>query len=905
VSETYRKKLIEVALPLEAINRESAREKSIRHGHPSTLHLWWARRPLAACRAVLFSSIVDDPSSRPEEFPTEEDQEVERQRLFRIIEELVKWENTNNETVLDAARAEIMKATDGKPPPVLDPFCGGGSIPLEAQRLGLEAHASDLNPVAVLITKALIEIPPKFAGEPPVNPEAQEKLAHGATWAGAQGLAEDVRYYGKWMRDRAFERIGHLYPKAKLPNGGEATVIAWLWARTVTCPNPACGARMPLASTFKLSTKKGKEWHVRPAFAGGEVRFEVRQGRDAPEAPKVGRGASFRCLVCGETASDDHIKAEGVDGSMGRELMAIVAEGDRKRIYLSPSPGQLEAADAAQPVWAPDEELPYEPRAIWCTLYGLTTYRDLFTPRQLVALTTFSDLVGEARACVLADGGDKAYAAAVATYLAFGVSRLANRSSSICIWNTAGEKVEQTFGRQAIPMSWDFAEANPLSESTGSWQGSLEWIPKVLELGPAAGVASARQLDAASAVDGVPLPVVATDPPYYDNIGYADLSDFFYVWLRRSLGGSYPDLFSTLLTPKSQELVASPYRFDGDRGRAEQFFEHGLGQAFEHIHATHRPDFPLTLFYAFKQAESMDGAIASTGWDTMLTALLDSGLAVTGTWPVRSERDQGLKTGTNVLASSIVLACRPRPTDAPIATRRELVNALRAELPKALRTLQHGNIAPVDLAQAAIGPGMAVFSRYAKVLEADGSAMTIRTALGLINQALDEILAEQEGDFDADTRFAVSWFEHRGSSEGPYGEAEVLAKAKDTSVAGMVEAGVLYSRAGKVRLLRRDEMPDDWDPVSDRRPTAWEAAQHLTKRLASGGEESAAELLRRVGGGYGEQARELAYRLYSICERKGWAQEAIPFNALVVAWPEIARRVAGTPEAEGGEQLEL
>lgn len=904
MSEPYRKKLIEVALPLEAINRESAREKSIRHGHPSTIHLWWARRPLAACRAVLFASIVDDPSSRPEEFPTGEDQERERQRLFRIIEELVKWENSNNETVLEAAREEIRKATDGNPPPVLDPFCGGGSIPLEAQRLGLEAHASDLNPVAVLITKALIEIPPKFAGKPPVNPEAQEKLAHGAAWKGAQGLADDVRYYGQWIREEAFKRIGHLYPKTRLPDGGEATVIAWLWARTVRCPNPACGVEMPLVRSLMLSTKKGKEWHVEPVIEGRSVRFEVRHGADAPEGTVGRRGAL--CVVCKTPVPLEYVRAESRAGLMKARLLAVVAEGTRARVYLSPSDDHEQLAERAEPWWRPTGEIADNPGHTNVYRYGLTEWGDLFTSRQLVALDTFSDLVGEARECVLIDGGSEKHANAIATYLAFAVDKTADRNTSLCTWESGMNRMRNTYGRQALPMVWDFAETNPFAGAGGDFRGTVESLCEVLDRLEEANRGFVKQLDAVSAVNGVSHPVVATDPPYYDNIGYADLSDFFYVWLRRSLKDIYPNLFSTLLTPKSQELVATPYRFDGDRERADKFFERGLRQAFERMQEAHHPDFPLTLFYAFKQAESTDGVVSSTGWDTMLTGLLDSGLSVTGTWPVRSElSNRTIASGTSALASSIVLVCRPRPADAPIATRRELVNALRAELPEALRTLQHGSIAPVDLAQAAIGPGMAVFSRYAKVLEADGSTMTVRTALGLINQALDEILTEQEGDFDADTRFAVTWFEQRAFGEGAYGEADVLARAKNTSVEGMVDAGVLVSRAGKVRLLRRDELPDGWDPVSDRRPTAWEAAQHLTRRLSAGGEDEAANLLRRLGGSYGEQARELAYRLFSICERRGWAEEALPYNSLVVAWPEIARRVAGTPEAEAQETLEV
>jgi len=472
---TYRKKLIEVALPLDAINKESAREKSIRHGHPSTLHLWWSRKPLATCRAVLFAQMVDDPSSLPDDFPTEEAQEAERQRLFRIIEELVKWENTTNEAVLHAARveiacsaarnygialphvltpAEVADALKRYAPPVLDPFAGGGSIPLEAQRLGLEAHASDLNPVAVLICKALIEIPPKFSGRPPVNPESRKTLLK-REWGGAQGLAEDVRYYGKWMRDEAWKRIGHLYPRVQLPKemgGDEATVIAWLWARMVKCPNPACGAKMPLTSKWTLSTKKSKKAWVEPVIDRGTnpptISFTVRHGPGAPpEPPKVGRGAQFRCLTCGVIAPERHIKDEALAGRMGTQMLAIVAEGKGGRVYVPPIDEQILVAESAQrPDDVPNQALADDPRAIWCVGYGLDTFDKLFTSRQLVALTTFSDLVGEARERVLADTeGDAAYADAVVTYLAFGVDKSTLTNCTMATWQTDPDRL--THGR--------------------------------------------------------------------------------------------------------------------------------------------------------------------------------------------------------------------------------------------------------------------------------------------------------------------------------------------------------------------------------------------------------------------------------------------------------------------------
>jgi putative DNA methylase len=931
---SYRKKLIEVALPLEEINKQSSREKSIRHGHPSTLHLWWARRPLAACRAVLFASLVDDPG----EYLPEKEAEAERQRLFRLIERLVNWDNVNNEKLLAQARLEIARSVARnlgvetpideaaiceflaeKAPPVLDPFCGGGSIPLEAQRLGLRAYASDLNPVAVLITKALIEIPPKFANRPPVHPpekNGQTNLAR--EWRDASGLAEDVRYYGKWMRDEAEKRIGHLYPKVKLPKeygGGEAKVIAWLWARTVKCPNPACGAMMPLVRSFWLSTKKGRKAWVQPVVDRRKkaVRFEVKTGEgELPAPPKIGRGAKFRCLVCEETANEESIRDEFKAKHNDQQLMAIVAEANQGRIYLPPNDEHIKIANSAEPKWKPTEEMNQDtPNLVSGRGYGITHWHELFTSRQLTALTTFSDLVSEARSVVrndavaagLADdgvplneggAGAQAYAEAVATYLAFASSKLADRNSTIASWDIGSVSLRSTFARQALPMVWDFCEANPF-ENMGSFDGALGWIGRVLILLPTdcRGIAWQSEIISTS-IDVVP-DLISTDPPYYDNIGYADLSDFFYIWLRRSLSSVYPDLFSTVLVPKTQELVATPYRFSGSKEKAQRFFEEGLRQAFARMREVQHHNYPLTVYYAFKQSESEDemeesengeSTVASTGWETMLEGLLTAGFSVTGTWPMRSElSNRPVASGTNALASSIVLVCRSRPEDASPATRREFLNALKRELPPALKQLQQGAIAPVDLAQAAIGPGMAVFSRYSKVLEADGTPMRVRTALALINQALDEFFAEQEGEFDSDTRWALAWFEQFGHNEGPFGVAETLSKAKNTSIEGLVRAGVLQARGGKVRLLKREEFDSNWTPESGGR-SVWEATQYLIRALDNKGEEAAANLLRRLQS-TGEIARDLAYRLYSICERKGWAQEALAYNMLATAWPRL------------------
>lgn len=955
----YKKKLIEVALPLEAINKASAREKSIRHGHPSTLHLWWARRPLAAARAVIFAQMVDDPSAHPDLFPTEKDQEKERQRLFKIIDELVQWENTTNEVVLQRARDEIWQSwrqacaenTDHPRaedlfdrynlPAFHDPFAGGGALPLEAQRLGLEAHASDLNPVAVLINKAMIEIPPKFAGQPPVNPEArQKKQLLTQEWHGAQGLAEDVRYYGKWMRDEAEKRIGHLYPKIEItaemakdrPDlkplvGRKLTVAAWLWARTLKSPNPAFAMLdIPLVSTFMLSTKAGKEAYVQPVIEGNSYRFSVKVGRpkhseDVRSGTSAGKRGGFRCLMSGVPVTYDHIRTEGQAGRMGARLMAIVAEGKSGRVYLPPNPEMEEIVWEAKPEWRPEVQLHGKCR-VNVSNYGLDVFGDLFTPRQLVALTTLSDLVQQVREHVkrdalvtgmpnnnklLLDGGigAAAYADAVGVYLAFAVSRLTMRCSSQASWDNAYQKIQNTFGRQAIPMVWDYCEGNPFSSTSGNFQSTYEAIVEVhSSFAISASAGASYQADAA--VQSVSVgKVVSTDPPYYDNIAYADLSDFFYIWLRRSLKSVFPDLFATMAVPKAEELVATPY-LHGSKEKAEAFFLDGMTQAMHCLAEQTHPAFPVTIYYAFKQSESKGNTgTASTGWETFLDAVIRAGFAVTGTWPIRTEMKGRVleRVGANALASSIILVCRPRPTDEFTATRREFVTALKFELPEALAQLQHCNIAPVDLAQAAIGPGMAIYTRYAKVLDADGQPLKVRSALALINQVLDEVLAEQEGDFDSDTRWALAWFEQSGFAEGEYGVAETLSKAKNTSVSGMVEAGILNSGQGKVRLLRPDELPTDWDPTTDKRLTTWEIVHHLIRVLENDAEPAAAALVAKLGAD-AETARELCYRLYTLCDRKKRAAEALSYNGLVQSWPEITRLAQNiTPQPIQGELL--
>ena len=952
-----KKKLIEVALPLDLVNTEASRRKrKAPAGYPTSLHKWWAQRPLAAARAVIFAQMVDDPSSNPDLFPTEKAQEKERRRLFGILEELVKWENTNNAEVLAQARAEIWQSWRRacaenvdhpfakklfdryKLPDFYDPFAGSGALPLEAQRLGLQVVASDLNPVSVLITKAMIEVPPRFARQPPVNPTSRaKKTLLRKEWRGASGLADDVRYYGKWMRDEAQRRIGHLYPKIKVTpemvnerqdlkheTGRELDVVAWLWARTVKSPNPAVAdVAVPLVPNFMLSTKKGKEAYVEPVIADGGYKFTVKGGKPKNASAKRGTksGGShsiFLCLMSGEQTPMpfEYLREEGKAGRMNSRLMAIVAQGQRGRIYLPPNQEMEDVSREAIPAWTPETPL-YGKCRVNVSLYGFDTFGDLFTPRQLVALTTFSELVSEAReraykdalaASLLSDNksfaeggtGARAYADAVSVYLSIAVSRLADYGSSVATWRPKDGAMRSSLPKQAVQMTWDYAEGSPFGRSSSGFIPCVEVVSKVIETSlqcETTGLSLQKDAAASDASNSSFSPVISTDPPYFNNVGYADLSDFFYVWLRHSQRLLFPDLFATLAVPKAEELVATPYRHGG-KEQAESFFLEGMTKAMDNLAHKAHPAFPVTIYYAFKQSESKrDEGVASTGWETFLGAVIRAGFSISGTWPMRTEGDnRQVGIGSNALASSIVLVCRPQSENAATTSRREFTAALRAELPTALAHLQKSNIAPVDLTQAAIGPGMAVFTRYVQILESDGSPLSVRKALALINQVLDEVLAKQEGDFDADTRWALAWFEENGLSEGEYGKAETLSIAKNTSVAGLVEAGVLASRAGKVRLLAPAELPEEWDPATDQRLTVWEMVHHLIRLLEADGESAAAELAAKLGS-HAETARELAYRLYSICERKKRATEALAYNALVKSWPEISRLAHEAPHA--------
>ncbi|MAT52639.1 MAG: hypothetical protein CMK32_15780 [Porticoccaceae bacterium] len=964
------KKLIEVALPLDDINVAAAREKSIRHGHPSTLHLWWARRPLAAARAVLFAQLVNDPGYQRELGfgVNKKEAEKKREKLFQIIRDLVKWENTNNEEVLNRARAAIWDSwretchlnrnhpqaaelfNPEKLPAFHDPFAGGGAIPLEAQRLGLESYASDLNPVAVMINKAMIEIPPKFAGQVPVGPltelntSGKDSVRPGQSmnedWSGAKGLAEDVRRYGHWMREQAFKRIGHLYPKVEITpemtaerpdlkayQGEELTVIAWLWARTVKSPNPAFSdVDVPLVRSFVLSSKKGKEAWVEPVIEGNNYHFEVRMGKqpaDAIAGTVERTGAT--CIMSQTAMPFKYVRAEGKAGRIGERLMAIVAEGARARVYLSPTEDMIKVARTAQPEWKPEHNLPVNPRDFKTPNYGLNTFGDLFTPRQLVALTTFSDLVQKAREKAIADAkiagladdgqglahggtGATAYGDALAVFLAFALDKVVDRGSTITRWDPTPTQsgVINTFSRQAIPMTWDFSESNPLGDASGNFVSSTLLVAKVMDKFPCLLSGSITQSDAATQTISQDK-VISTDPPYYDNIGYADLSDFFYVWMRRALRNIYPALFGTMAVPKAEELVATPYRH-GSKEKAEAFFMDGMTRAIQNLAVQAHPAFPVSIYYAFKQSETKEGSTTSTGWVTFLEAVIQAGFSIDGTWPMRTElANRMIGSGNNALASSIILICRKRETNAESISRRDFQRQLREEMPEALETMIGGEtgqtpIAPVDLAQSAIGPGMAIYSKYEAVLNQDGSRMSVHDALVLINRAITEYLSPDSGSFDADTQFCSSWFEQYGWGNGPFGEADTLSRAKGTSVEGVREAGVLESGGGKVRLLKWADYKADWDPTTDNRTPIWEACHQMIRSLNNQGESAAGELLAKMPE-KGESIRQLAYHLYTLCERKKWAEEARAYNELIGSWHAIV--TASHEVGHSGEQTGL
>ena len=903
-----KKKLIEVALPLDEINEACVRDKLIKHGHPSTLHLWWARRPITAARAVIWASLVDDPSSHPEQFPTIEEQDKERERLFEILKKLIIWENSNNEEVLKAAEAEIMKSTDNNPPALLDPFAGGGAIPFEASRLGLKAYAADLNPVAVMLNKAMIEIPAKFQGKPPVNPDAENDRRANIEFPRSSGLAKDIEYYGNLLRKKTCDKIGHLYPKVKYNDSDgqeqEASVIAWLWARSVKCPNPICNVDVPLVHSFDLMVKKGKEYHVEVDYlTDHKLHFSVHKGKSKTAGTVDRKGAV--CPCCGEPIKFEYVREKSCKKLLEPKLMAIVAESPSGRLYLSPDSFQAKAGIVDRPFNVPEGNLTLYPRNLNTPAYGYDSFDKLFCNRQLVLLTTLCETLQELRKIIikdskdviedggvsLADGGSgaAAYAEAILVYLSFVIDKTADYNSSFCSWDSSLGKIRNVFGRQAIPMVWDYAEANPFSDSTGSMGNMLKWILRAVENFPLEKKEGEVVQWDATQDNGLRNIMVSTDPPYYDNIPYAYLADFFYVWMRRSLRNIYPNLFSTCLTPKENELTALSNRFDGSKERAKSFFEDGMSDACKNIYEYSREDIPVTIYYAFKQSDTDDEGTASSGWETMLSAIINAGFSITGTWPMRTEMcNRNVVIDTNALASSIVIVCRKNKGSKQVITMKGFLDELRSELGPAIRKLQASNIAPVDLAQSAIGPGIAVYSRYKQIVQADGSSLSVRDALKLINKELDEILNNHDSDMDPESGLCLSLFTQYGYNECSFGDANTLANARNISVDALDRIGIVKSGKGKVRVLERSEIKPFSSKIND---NVWLLTQQAVKAFEDKGYSGIAEVFAELDASMTAKIKKLCYQLFAIAEKKKWADEAVIYNSVITSWDDAVSAV--------------
>jgi len=895
INVTPNKKLIEVSLPLEIINDACLKESSVpRRGHTSTLHPWWAKRPLAACAAVIFSSIVDDPGNKL----NKKEAERERKRLFNIIEQLVKWENRQDTKILEIARKEVEKYIDKGEITLIDPFSGRGNIALEAQRLGLQVCASDYNPISTMICKAVVEIPPKYLGKPPINPNAKKSKLDGK-WNGCKGLAEDVKYYGEWIQNKAEIKLKKLFEIPEL----KRKPCVYIWVRTIKCPNPACGCDMPLTASFWLSKRKNRLCWIKPIIKENKIHsYQIMHGEGTVPKATVSR-AGATCICCGSTIPFDYIRTQGMDQKINYKLIVTIENTKQGRKYRLSDEKEEEIAKNVDTESIVHGEIPQKALGFRIQKYGINNFSQLFTKRQFVVLITYSDLIKEVGEKIISDsGGDIEYSIAVKTYLSFALDKLAAWNSTLCSWIPSIEGIKWTFPRQTLNMSWDFTEINPLEKAPGNWFNHVEWVSEFLNQYPEKmpqGIA--KQLDATQTIYEANNIICSTDPPYYDNIGYANLSDFFYIWLRRTLKEDYPEIFSTLMSPKNNELIADPGRFEGNKKEAEDHFEKGMVSFFKLIREKINPEYPLTVYYAFKQEEQFNemgqSNRSSTGWEKMLEGLLQSGFMITGTWPMRTERAARQRSHlSNALASSIIIVCRLKPENISLTTRREFISTLKNELPLSLKNLQNAGIAPVDLAQSVIGPGMAIFSRYSKILEADGTPMSIKTALQIINQQLDTYLTEQESDMDNVTRFCISWYDQYGWAEGPFGDANILATAKGTAVNALEKTGVVFAKAGKVRLFNQDDLNEKWDPATKRRLTVWECVHHMIRALEHDGEDGAAKILRKIGG-LSESVKELSYRLYSLSEKHGWGEDALIYNSLISSWQTI------TDKAQFGDKI--
>ncbi len=932
---TYKKKLIEVALPLEAINAESVTQKTGRPktGYPTSIHKYWAQRSIATARAAIWASLVDDPSSHPDKWPTPESQATERAKLFNQLEEIISWDKTTDSAVWQRAQATAKSSWGGILPPFLDPFAGSGAIPLEALRFGMETHASDLNPLAVTLERAVIAWAPRFSGKPAVNAASSTGLQHTSPSA---GLADDIRHYAEQINADLRERVGKHYPRVLAPNGQKVEPGVYIWARTVECPNQVCRGRTPLVLNWRLSSR-GDKAYVKPRINAKDktINFEIDYGQDAPEPSFSGRRGGV-CIFCATPITLDYVRTHANTDTIEDRLLAI-AVGDEYSWKFSP--GTLKDEELARnvpaPTWIPRGEIPLSPN-VRAPLWGMKTWASLYTPRQLLVLSELHNSIKVIQTEVevaaknssafpvdprsLSEGGSgpRAYAEAVRSYLHLVGTNLADYSCKFATWKPDGPQIGVAFVRQALGITWGYAEGSLLGKGGANFMEKAKRVAEVVERLPAGNQGIALQQDATKIVWSADVkPLIITDPPYFDLIEFGELSDFFYVWMREAMRDLDPDLYATLQTPKDDELTASPHRFEGDKLKGKQEFESGLTEAMTRLREIANPDLPLSIYYAYNDRETTEDdsgqmVTSSSGWETMLQSLVNAGLTVVATYPFRTEaKGRANSNGTNALAAAILVVCRIRSETAKVGTRAEFVQGLTSVMTPALRDLVAADIGPIDLAQAAIGPGMSVYTAYSKVLEANGNQMSMGTALDLIHQSVKEAQGSQDATFDAETRWAIEWFSTYRYTDGEYGDAQVLANSAGITMQGLAEAGVVKAAGGKVALSAGDGLPEDWDPSTDTRVTSWEVLHHLMRALlpeemgpaaksGGGSEAEAVKIAEKLSPALMQNAKLLAYRLFEICREQSWDKEGMAFNNFGRSWGEIQSAERKAPGDQQG-----
>ena len=746
------KKLIETAIPVSKINTETEREKTARNGMPSNVHIWWTRDSMAAARTSIFESLIDDPAEHPELFPSQDEQDTERERLLRIAESLSEIESADRKDILEIALKEIQRNASGQLPTVFDPFVGGGTIPVEAHRLGLRSSSSDLNAVASMITTVVSDIPSRFSDTVTVHPRTEMTLD--IALPGAAGFADDVRYYGKKLQEKAFQKVGTLYPKVIDPvSKKELEVSAWIWARTVKCPNPSCGCNIPLSSSYDLAKKKGSEAWVEPVAEDGRISFKMHRepNTGGKLKPKVAQTAVFKCPACGEITPDAYVKECGIKQNIDSQLIAVVADNGKKRLYLEATTEQEKAAQVNAPKNVPHGDLPNFPKRFSPPSFGLTDYADLFTNRQLVYITSMMDLAKEMQSDIekdalgkgfaddgitFADGGcgALAYAEAVRIVLIITISKLLDRCSNICSWSTSsGGSLRNVFSRAAMPMIWDYAEGNPFASAGGSFANALSRTCDALALLPA-GVDGITKVADAGMPNNVKDAMIVTTLPYYDRASYSDLSDFFYVWMKYGLEDLYPTYFSGVTSPKREDMTAFSHRYGGDKKKADMIYGERLAVAMKNLYVSATADYPSLIGFIYKGNKSSDNEELSE-WEYFIDAVCNAGFSVTASWPLGRKYEDSIELA-EIRGIPIIVILRKKSDDMVQVTRRSFVTAVKREVPLLIENISK-KVRVEDLRSSVIGPALNIYTRYKQVLDADGSYMKPHMASRIIEQEID------------------------------------------------------------------------------------------------------------------------------------------------------------------------